>query len=113
MDTAVAPGFDIHSGGEDYVPVFADFGAIPGAVLDAASEPFTQRVMELAISSAECADAFVATDMDVPGPALKMGKASGRLNTCRKGRERIHFNGCSAHKMDEFLPSRRHYAYHG
>ena len=78
MGTADAPGSAIHSGGEDYVPVFADFGAISGAVLDAASEPFTQRVMELAISSAERADAVVATDMGVPGSALKMGKASGR-----------------------------------
>ena len=78
MGTADAPGFAIPSGGEDYVPVFAGFGAIPRAVLDAASEPFTQRIMELAISSAERTDAVIATDMGVPGSALKMGKASGR-----------------------------------
>ncbi len=74
MGTAAAPDYDIPEGGEDRVPVFAVFGAIPVAVLDAAPEPFTQRVMELAIPAAERANAAVATDMGVSGSALKRGR---------------------------------------
>jgi hypothetical protein len=37
--------------------------------------------MELAISSDERANAFVATDMGIPGSNLKIGKASGRSVT--------------------------------
>ncbi len=71
MGTADAPGYAIPAGGEDRVPVFAGFGTIPVAVLDAAPEPFTQRVMELAIPAAERANATVATHMGVSGSALK------------------------------------------
>ena len=67
MGTADAPGYAIPEGSEDRVPVFAGFGAIPVAVLDAAPEPFTQRVMELAIPAAKRANAAVATDMGVSG----------------------------------------------
>ena len=67
MAPAAAPGFTIPAGGEDRVPVFAGFGAISVAVFDAALEPFTQRVMELAISTAERANAAVTTDMGVSG----------------------------------------------
>ncbi len=80
MGTADAPSYAIPAGGEDRVPVFAGFGAIPVAVLDAAYEPFTQRVMELAIPGTERANATVATDMGVSGSALKRGKhPSGML----------------------------------
>ncbi len=74
MVTTVAPGYAIPAGGEDRFPVFSGFGAIPVAVLDAAPEPFTQRVMELAIPAAERANATVATDMGVSGSALKRGR---------------------------------------
>ncbi len=74
MGTADAPSYAIPAGGEDRVPVFAGFGAIPVAVLDAAPEPFTQRVMELAIQAAERANAIVATDMGVSRSALKRGR---------------------------------------
>ncbi len=74
MGTTAAPGYAIPAGGEDRVPVFAGFGAIPVAVLDVAPEPFTQRVMELAIPAAERANAAVATDMGVSGSALKRGR---------------------------------------
>jgi len=67
MVTATAPGYAIHADGEDRLPVFAGFGAISIAVFDAALEPFTQRVMELAISTAERANTAVATDMGVSG----------------------------------------------
>ena len=73
MDTADAPGYAIPAGGEDRVPVFAVFGAIPVAVLDAAPESFTQRVMELAIPAAERPHAAITTDMGVSGSALKRG----------------------------------------
>ncbi len=71
MGAANTPGYAIPAGGEDRVPVFAGFGAIPVAVLDAAPEPSTQRVMDLAIPAAERANATVATDMGVSGSALK------------------------------------------
>ena len=61
------------AGGEDRVSVFAGFGAIPVAVLDAAPESFTQRVMELAIPAAERPHAAITTDMGVSGSALKRG----------------------------------------
>ena len=71
MAPAAAPGFTIPAGGEDRVSVFARFGAISFAVLDAAPEPITQRVMELAVPAAERANAAAATDMGVSGSALK------------------------------------------
>ncbi len=74
MVTTVAPGYAIPAGGEDRFPVFSGFGAIPVAVLDAAPEPFTQRVMELAIPAAERANAAATTDMGVSGSALKRGR---------------------------------------
>ena len=67
MATAAAPGCAIPAGGQDRVQVFSGFGAISVAVLDTALEPFTQRVMELAISTAERANAAVTTDMGVSG----------------------------------------------
>jgi hypothetical protein len=42
MATAVASGYVIPAGGENRIPVFAGFGSIPVAVLDAAPEPYTQ-----------------------------------------------------------------------
>ncbi len=86
MGTADAPSYAIPAGGEDRVPVFAGFGTIPVAVLNAAPEPFTQRVMELAIPGTERATATVATDMGVSGSALKRGR---------------HPNGCRAPYMPE------------
>jgi len=74
MGTEAAPGYAILAGGEDRVPVFAGFGAIPAAVLDTAPEPFTQRVMELAIPAAQRANATVTTDMGVSGSDLKRGR---------------------------------------
>ena len=79
MVTAAAPGYAIPAGGEDRVPVFTGFGAIPVAVFDAASEPFTQRIMELAIPAAERANAAVATDMGVSGSALKRDRHSNEM----------------------------------
>ena len=71
MGTADAPGYAIPAGGENRVPVFVGFGAIPVAVLDAAFKPISQRIMELAISAADSANAVVATNMGVSGKALK------------------------------------------
>ena len=71
MAPAAALGYAIPAGGKDRVSVFTGFGAIPVAVLDAAPEPITQRVMELAVPAAERANAAAATDMDVSGSALK------------------------------------------
>ena len=74
--------YAIPAGGEDRVPVFAGFGAIPVAVFDAAPEPFTQRVMELAIPAAEPAepaDAAVTADMGVSRSAVEKGKAFERV----------------------------------
>jgi hypothetical protein len=74
MGKADAPGHAIPAGGEDHVPVFAGFGKVPVAVFDTASEPFPQRVMELAIPYPDPADPAVATDMGVSGSDLKMDK---------------------------------------
>ena len=71
MGTAVASGNAIAAGGKDCAQVFVSFGAIPVAVLDAAFKPISQRIMELAISAAESANAAVATNMGVSGKALK------------------------------------------
>jgi len=65
MVTATAPGCAIPAGGKDCVQVFSDFNAISVAVIVAALEPFTQRVLELAISTAKRANAAVTTDMGV------------------------------------------------
>ena len=70
MGTAVASGNAIAAGGKDCAQVFVGFGAIPVAVLDAALKPFSQRIMELAISAAESANTTIATDMGVSGKAL-------------------------------------------
>jgi len=78
MGTADAPGYAIPAGGEDRVPVFAGFSAIPVAVFDAAPEPFTQRVMELAIPAAEPADAAVKADMGVSRSTVEKGQAFER-----------------------------------
>jgi len=80
MGTADAPGFDIPSGVEDRFTFFPDIGAIPGAVPDAAFMPFTQRILELAISSAGPTDAVVATDMGIPGSVLTEIKKAPLLN---------------------------------
>ncbi len=79
MVTATAPGYAISAGGEDRVQVFSGYGAISVAVLDATLEPFTQRVMELAISTAERANTAVATDMGVSGSALKRERHSNGI----------------------------------
>ncbi len=71
MGATVTPGNTIAAGGEDCAQVFVGFGAIPVAVLDAALKPFSQRIMELAISAAESANATIATNMGVSGKALK------------------------------------------
>ena len=74
MAPAAAPGHAILADGKDRVSVFAGFGAIPVAVLDPAPEPIAQRVLELAIPTAEPADAAAATDMVVSGSALKRAR---------------------------------------
>jgi hypothetical protein len=79
MRTADALAYAIPAGGEDHVLVFAGFGAIPVAVFDAALKPCTQRVMELAIPDAELANAAAATDMGVPGSALKRDRHSNAM----------------------------------
>ena len=82
MGTADTPGCAIPAGGEDCISVLPGFGAIPPAVFDAALEPCTQRVMELAIPNSERANAAVATDMGVSGSALKRDRHSnGMPNT--------------------------------
>jgi hypothetical protein len=77
MVPADTPGVAVYSSVEDYVLFTTGIRAISGAILDAASEPFTQRIMELAISSAKRTDAPVATDMGLSRSGLKMEKTSG------------------------------------
>ena len=72
MGTAVASGNAIAAGGKDCAQVFVSFGVIPVAVLDAALKPISQRIMELAISAAESANAAVAKNMGVSGKALEL-----------------------------------------
>jgi hypothetical protein len=71
MDATFTPSDAITAGGKDCAQVFVGFRAIPIAVLDAALKPFSQRIMELAISAAESANTAVATNMGVSGKALK------------------------------------------
>ena len=72
MGPANASGFAVPSGGEDYLAVLYGFGSVSGAVPDVASEPFIQRIMELAISSPKRADAFAATNMGLPESVLRL-----------------------------------------
>ena len=71
MGTSDASSFAILADGENHVPIYAGFGAIPVAVPDPAPEPIAQRVLELAVPATRCANAAAATDMAISGSALK------------------------------------------
>lgn len=82
MGTSDASGLAIPAGGKNHVPIYANLGAIPVAVLDTAFESFLQRVMELAIPATERANQAVTTDMGVSGTAVKRtGHPSRKTNT--------------------------------
>ena len=79
MDEAFAPGYAIAAGCKDCAQVFVGFGAISVAVLDAALKSFSQPALELAISVAAPANAAVATNLGVPGSALKRDRHSNGM----------------------------------